>query len=172
MAMCEEVVLDETGSGLVTEGDGRTLKRVQIKLEHGVGIPQEVPQSVDLPSHRSPDTFLAGTQEEAVIHQDAEEIQQQQQQQDRQIRDDPLARAVKVTQSASGGDVEQGMPGILTTNGAVVRMGASTPQQGASSVQNAIVSGCLLSPAKLTCFFPLKLFNYIIVSTYFPSFLY
>ncbi|XP_063846243.1 longitudinals lacking protein, isoforms H/M/V-like isoform X5 [Scylla paramamosain] len=140
MAMCEEVVLDEAGGGLVAEGDGRTLKRVQIKLEHGVGVPQEVPPSVDLPSHRSPDTFLAGSQEEAVIHHDAEEMQQQQQQQqqERQMRDDPLARAVKVTQSASGGDLEQGMPGILTTNGAVVRMGGTTPQQGASSVQNAI----------------------------------
>ncbi|KAK8395571.1 hypothetical protein O3P69_005584 [Scylla paramamosain] len=97
MAMCEEVVLDEAGGGLVAEGDGRTLKRVQIKLEHGVGVPQEVPPSVDLPSHRSPDTFLAGSQEEAVIHHDAEEMQQQQQQQqqERQMRDDPLARAVK-----------------------------------------------------------------------------
>ena len=154
MAMCEEVVLDDGTGALVTEGDGRTLKRVQIKLEHGLGVGGEVPSAVDLQSHRSPDAFLAAAQEEVVIHQEAEEMQQQhfqqQQHQERTVlRDDPLARAIKVTtQTSSGADLgEQGMPvpGILTANGTVVRVGSATPQQGATSVQSAIVSQCLMN---------------------------
>lgn len=35
---------------------------------------------------------------------------------------------------------EQGMPGILTPNGTVMRVGNLAPQQAAASVQSAIVS--------------------------------
>ncbi|KAG0720906.1 hypothetical protein GWK47_047507 [Chionoecetes opilio] len=154
MAMCEEVVLDE-GGGLMAEGDGRTLKRVQIKLEHGVGmgvgvgVGEEVPQTMELHAHRTPDAFLAPSQEEVIIHHESEEmhhhhhLHHQHQQHDRGavpvIRDDPLARAVKVAHAtASAGELaEQGMPGILTANGTVVRVGSATPQQG-TSVQSAI----------------------------------
>ncbi|XP_050696235.1 uncharacterized protein LOC126985420 isoform X3 [Eriocheir sinensis] len=151
MAMCEEVVLDESGggggSGLVTEDGGRTLKRVQIKLEHGMGVAEEmgaaVP-SIGLSSHQSPDAFLTASQEEVMIHHDAEEMQQQQDHGG--IRDDPLAcTTVKVTTNASATDLtDQGMPGILTANGTVMRVGNSAPQQTPASVQSAIDSEGLI----------------------------
>lgn len=76
-----------------------------------------------------------------MIHHDAEEMQQQHHQERGGVRDDPLSCAVKVTATANAADLtEQGMPGILTANGTVVRVGNAAPQQAASSVQSAIVS--------------------------------
>lgn len=69
-------MLDESGGGggggLVTEDGGRTLKRVQIKLEHGLGLAEELPgtaPSVGLPPHHSPDAFLTGSTGGKRAHQ-------------------------------------------------------------------------------------------------------
>ncbi|XP_071525359.1 uncharacterized protein [Panulirus ornatus] len=154
MAMCEEVELEDARSGgLETSGDGsRTMKRVQIKIEHGTGVTDsEVQTSVEIPSsmnshlhqhqeHQTAAEFLTA-QEEVVIHQEPIDMHEEHRS-DGTSRatvslshdDDPLAQAVKVTQTEDLG--EQNMSGIITSCGTVMRVGTS--QHPSSSVQNTI----------------------------------
>ncbi|XP_069174861.1 modifier of mdg4 isoform X2 [Procambarus clarkii] len=154
MAMCEEVELEETHTGGLgtPEDDTRTMKRVQIKLEHGTSVSDShVQTSVEISpmtshlhqhqSHQSATEYLT-TEEEVDIHKESIEMREDHRSAATRatIRishddDDPLSHAVKVTE-ASEEMGDQNMSSILTTSGTMMRMGSA--QHVPTSVQSTI----------------------------------